>query len=272
MCKDFLTYEMLKNGETSRVPPAPSGAALAPAGGDPRLPRGVNPMLDIVDRVLDALAGVPPLTLYLFTGLFTALETTVLIGLALPGDVVVLLAASTVTDASRFVLLVALSTAGSLVGESIGYLIGRCFGDRFRHSWLGQRLGERNWVRTETFLRGRGVRALIGARFIAAVHAIAPVVAGSVRVPYRRFLLWMTTGSLIWSVVFVSVGTVAGASYREYGERLGWITYALFGIVLGAIMAAHMARGRSTKERKRDRAAAASARSAPARGVSDNAC
>lgn len=212
-------------------------------------------MLDVFDRVLAALAEVPPFALYLFTGLFMALETMVLIGLVIPGDVVVMLAASTVTDAARFGLLVALSSIGSLAGESIGYLIGRRFGYRFRYSRAGRWVGERNWVRTENFLRGRGVRALIGARFIAAIHAIAPVVAGAVGVPYRRFLLWMTTGSLIWSLVFVSVGTVAGASYREYGERFGWVTYALFGVVLGAIVAIRMARRRSTRVSERECAA-----------------
>lgn len=224
-------------------------------------------MLDVFDRFLAALTEVPPLTLYLLTGLFTALETVVLLGLVVPGDVAVLLAASTVTDASRFVMLVALSSVGSLVGESIGYVVGRSLGDRFRYSRAGQLLGEHNWVRTERFLSGRGLRALVGARFIAAIHAIAPVVAGSVRVPYRRFLLWMSAGSFIWSLVFVSVGTAAGASYREYGERLGWITYALFGILLGAIVAVRMARRRSASVRERDHAA-----STPGRGISDRTC
>jgi len=50
--------------------------------------------------------------------------------------------------------------AGSLVGESVGYLLGRRFGDRLRSSRLGRRLGEQHWAKAEGFLNGRGGRAV----------------------------------------------------------------------------------------------------------------
>ena len=87
-------------------------------------------MIDVIDTLLDALTGLQPAVLYLLTGLVVTLETSLLIGLLLPGDSVVLLAGTTVTGPSRFAALVAVGTLGSLLGESIGYLLGRRYGER----------------------------------------------------------------------------------------------------------------------------------------------
>jgi membrane-associated protein len=74
-------------------------------------------LFDLVDRLLETLAGLSPAVLYLLTGLFTALETSALVGLVVPGDAVVLLAGTTATSPARFLALVAAAVAGSLAGE-----------------------------------------------------------------------------------------------------------------------------------------------------------
>jgi membrane-associated protein len=188
-------------------------------------------MLDAVDTLLVALGDLQPAVLYLLTGLFMTLETTLLIGLVLPGDSVVLLAGTTVTGPARFGALVAVATFGSLLGESIGYLLGQRYGDRVRASHLGRRLGEDAWANAAAFLGGRGGRAVAAARFVAVVHALVPVVAGSVRMGYRRFLGWSALGAVAWSLTFVGVGSLAGASWRRYGERFGLAGLAVLGVV-----------------------------------------
>src|SRR5215218_1841218 len=189
---------------------------------------------DLIDRLLEALAGLNPLVLYLLTGLFTMLETSALVGLVVPGDAVVLLAGTTATSPARFLVLVGVAVAGSLAGETIGYLLGRRFGDRLRSSRLGRRLGEGNWAKAEAFLNGRGGRAVFAAR----------VVAGTVRMPFRRFVGWAAAGSLAWSVLYVSVGVAAGASWRQYGDRLGLTGYLILGVLVGAALVIRIARRR----------------------------
>jgi membrane-associated protein len=201
-------------------------------------------MPDAIDTLLDALTGLQPAVLYLLTGGFMILETSLLIGLVLPGDSVVLLAGTTVTGPTRFAALVAVSTLGSLLGESIGYLLGRRYGDRVRGSRLGRRLGEDAWANAEAFLTGRGGRAVAAARFVAVVHALVPVVAGSVRMRYRRFLGWSVLGAVVWSVTFVGIGALAGASWRQYGERLGLAGLAVLGAVALAAWSLRAARRR----------------------------
>jgi membrane-associated protein len=195
-----------------------------------------------IDALLDLVAGLPAGTLYLVAGLFMVVETLVGIGLLVPGDVVVLLAGSTVTGPARFGWLVLAAVLGSLAGESAGYLLGRRYGQSMRTSRLGRLVGPARWAAAEAFLHGRGGRALAAVRFMAVVHAVAPVLAGSARMPYRRFVAWCTAGSLAWAVTYVGIGAAAGASWRAYGHRLGLAGYVLLGGAAAALLLVRLAR------------------------------
>ena len=199
-------------------------------------------MSELVAGVLQGLAGLHPSVLYLLAGLFTALETSVGIGLLVPGDGVVLLAGTTATTPHRFAALVSVTVLGSLTGESIGYLLGRRYGLRLRTSWLGQRLGEGRWAAAEAFLAGRGGRAVAAARFVALVHALVPVVAGTVGMSYRRLVGWGALGAAAWSLLYVGVGAAAGASWRQYGDRVGLAGLAVLGAALTVVLVVRAAR------------------------------
>jgi membrane-associated protein len=209
-------------------------------------------MTELIQRLLDWLAALPPASLYLITSLFMVLETSMLVGLIVPGDAVVLLAATTVTTPGRFAMLIGAATLGSLLGESIGYLIGRRFGGRVRFTQLGRRLGDHNWARASAFLNGRGAPALLGVRFVAVAHALVPVVAGAVRLPYWRFIRWCAAGATAWSVTYVSVGAVAGASWRQYGDRLGIASSVLLAALLAAVLLTRAIRNRRQRQTAAD--------------------
>jgi membrane-associated protein len=210
-------------------------------------------MTGAVDTLLHALSGLQPATLYLLAAVFTTLETSLLIGLLVPGDSVVLLAGTTVTSPARFGALVAAGTLGSLLGESIGYLLGRRYGGRIAASRLGRRLGEDAWTNAAAFLDGRGGRAVAAARFVAVVHALVPVVAGSVHMRYRRFLGWSALGAATWSVTYAGIGALAGASWRQYGERFGLAGLAVLAVVALAVWSLRAARRRRATATRRER-------------------
>jgi membrane-associated protein len=202
-------------------------------------------MSELVAGVLQGLAGLNVTALYALAGLFTALETSVGIGLLIPGDSVVLLAGTTATTPHRFTALVAVTTLGSLTGESVGYLLGRRYGPRLRTGRLGRRLGEDRWASAEAFLRGRGGRAVAAARFVAVVHALVPVLAGTVGMPYRRLVGWGAVGAAAWSLLYAAIGAVAGASWRHYGDQMGLAGLAMLGAALAGVLAVRAARSRA---------------------------
>jgi membrane-associated protein len=194
-----------------------------------------EPLTDLLDWALELVTGLDPVTLVLALGLFTALETTALIGTIVPGDAAVLLVGSTVDSPGRFALVMCTAAVGTYTGELIGYGIGRAMGPRLRISRLGRLIGEQRWARTEAYLAGRGASVLVPIRFVSVLHAVAPVVAGTVRMPLRRFACWAALGALAWASSYTAVGTAAGTAYREYGH-LGLLTTIAVATAAGAVI------------------------------------
>ncbi len=191
----------------------------------------------IADQILGWLAALEPLHLALITSLFTALETTALIGLFVPGDLAVLLAGSTASSPGRFAFVLSAAALGTYAGELGGYAIGRRVGPRIRHSRFGRLLGEHRWVRASAYLHGKGASVLVPARFVSVVHAVAPLVAGTVRMPFRRFAFWSGLGAVVWALTYTTIGALTGSAYREYGH-LGLLTSAALlasGVVILAV-------------------------------------
>lgn len=135
-------------------------------------------MNDIILWLLDVVQSVDPVLRTALAGFGILLETSVLVGLVVPGDTIVIIAATAVESPVQFVALVLAVISGALIGESIGFALGRFFGPRIRMSRLGRWLGERNWVRAETFLKRRGGVAVFISRFLPVLHSLIPLTVG----------------------------------------------------------------------------------------------
>jgi membrane protein DedA with SNARE-associated domain len=89
---------------------------------------------------------------------------------------------------------------------------------------LDSRLVARHRPRIESangFLRSRGGLAVLLGRFTAFFRAVMPALAGSARMPYRRFVTWNAIGGVIWGTSFVLLGHLAGASYAKIQAQAG---------------------------------------------------
>src|SRR5690606_17680321 len=95
--------------------------------------RGVN---DIVLWVIEAVQAVDPVLRTVLAGLAIMLETSILIGLVVPGDAVVLVAAIGVDGWVEGIALGVTVVIGALIGESIGFWLGTWAGPYIRASWL----------------------------------------------------------------------------------------------------------------------------------------
>lgn len=180
---------------------------------------------------LSIVQSVDPVLRTLLAGFGILLETSLLVGLIVPGDTIVIVAATAVDGPLQYVSLVVAVIVGALAGESIGFALGRFFGPRIRASRLGRRLGERNWVRAENYLDRRGGIAVFVSRFLPVLHALIPVTVGMSTMSYRKFMAWTVPASVIWTVAYVSVGTFAGGSFTALLDRLHYAGYIFVGIV-----------------------------------------
>lgn len=194
--------------------------------------------------VLDIVGSVDPYARTLLAGFGIFLETSVLIGLVVPGDTIVLVAATAVQNPVQYVGLLVSVVVGALGGESVGFALGRFFGPRIRHSRLGRRIGVKSWERAANYVDRRGGIAVFVSRFLPVLHSLVPVTVGMSNMPYRRFIAWTAPACVLWALLYVTFGSLAAVSYREMVSTVHFAGYlfvgAIFVFVIGIVVVKKM--------------------------------
>ena len=199
-------------------------------------------MNEFLSWLLDAVQSVDPVLRTVLAGVAILLETSVLVGLVVPGDTVVIVAATAVGSFPEAQILVLVVIVGALIGESIGFWLGRWLGPRIRFSKLGARIGEHNWVRAELYLRRRGGPAIFLSRFLPVLHSLVPLTVGMSGFAYRRFLAWTAPACTVWAIAYVSVAAAAAGTYRELADRLHFAGYLFVGVIVVFLVLAYIAK------------------------------
>lgn len=193
-------------------------------------------MTDLLGWLLDWVESVDPVLRTLLAGVAIMLETSILIGLIVPGDTIVILSSLGITDVWQYLGLLVAVLLGALVGESIGFALGRFFGPRIRRSWLGRRIGEERWLRADAYLERRGGIAVFLSRFLPVLHSLIPVTVGMSRMRYRTFIAWTLPACLLWSVLYATAGWLAAdvfrANRKALSDQLHLASAAFVGIIL----------------------------------------
>jgi len=188
--------------------------------------------------ILGIVQSVDPVLRTLLAGIAVMLETSILVGLIVPGDTIVIVAATGVNSVPEYFALAITVIIGALCGESIGFFLGRYFGPKLRASRLGRRIGETWWIRAENYLDRRGGIAIFVSRFLPFLHSLIPVTVGMSTMRYRKFIAWTLPASTIWSFAYVSVGTFAAGSFEALLDQLHYAGYLFVGIVVVFVVAA----------------------------------
>jgi membrane-associated protein len=202
---------------------------------------------EILNWLLDGVSSIDPVWRNFFAGFAIMLETSLFVGLIVPGDTIVLVASTGVANLPDFFWLVGAVLVGSMIGESIGFSIGRLFGKRIRTSKLGQRFGEENWARADIFVEKRGGPAVAISRFLPVLHSLVPVVAGATKMRYKTFILWTFGACLVWANTYVGIGYIAKASYQEVASGFKFGALVFIGILGLFIFAIHLAKKKISK-------------------------
>jgi membrane protein DedA with SNARE-associated domain len=192
--------------------------------------------------LLDLVQSVDPLARVLLAGLAIMLETSVLVGLFVPGDTVVIVTATAVDSVWAGLALGVAVVVGALIGESIGFWLGRYLGPKIRYSRLGARIGEHNWTRAELYLRRRGGPAIFISRFLPVLHSLVPLTVGMSGFGYRRFLAWTAPACVLWASLYIPVAALAAGTYRELADRLHFAGFIFVGIIVLFLVAMYFAK------------------------------
>lgn len=186
-------------------------------------------------HIQEWLETVPAIAVYLLVGGVIGLES---LGIPLPGEIVLVsatLLAATQDHINPYVLG-ACAVAGAIIGDSIGYLIGRKGGKPLLE-WLGRKFpkhfGPHHVATAERSFQKWGMWAVFVGRFIALLRIFAGPLAGVLRMPYWKFLIANVLGGIVWAggtvAVIYSVGKVAEEWLKKF-SWLGLVAALLFGL------------------------------------------
>jgi membrane protein DedA with SNARE-associated domain len=133
-------------------------------------------------------------------------------GVPAPGETAIIVAAGYAGDGRLNVVVVGiLAFVAAVVGDSIGYWIGRAGGRRLvlrfgRYVWLT----EARLARAERFMSRRGPIVVAAARFIEGLRQLNGVVAGVTGMRWPRFVVFNAIGAALWVGVWTTAGYFAG--------------------------------------------------------------
>ena len=211
-------------------------------------------MNEWLSSVLQAVQDVDPVIRTIIAGLGMLLETSVLVGLVIPGDTIAIVASTAVDGWLEYFLLIAALIAGALAGESIGFALGRFFGPKIRVSRLGRWLGEDKWTSAQRFLDRRGGIAVFVSRFLPVLHSLIPLTVGMSTMSYRKFMAWTAPACVLWAFAYVSVGAAAAGSYRELADQLHSAGYIFVAIITAFLVLVWIVKKLITRSVERDMA------------------
>src|SRR5258705_1676763 len=145
-------------------------------------------------------------------------------GLPLPGETALIAAAVYAGTGHELdiVGVVAAAAAGAVIGDNIGYEIGRLVGFPFLVRY-GARIGlhERRLKLGQYLFRRYGGAIVFFGRFAALLRTFAALLAGTNRMPWPRFFFFNAAGGVVWSSIFGIGGYLLRSSVHRISGPLG---------------------------------------------------
>jgi membrane-associated protein len=154
-------------------------------------------------------------------------------GLWLPGETALIAAAVYASKGSLSITgVIVVAAAAAIIGDNIGYWIGREGGRRLLYRYaLLRRFADRVLPAGERFFARHGGKAVFLARFFGGVRVTGAWMAGITRMNWWRFLRWNAAGGIVWAV---AVGLIAFFAGKAAADALA--RYGVFAAIGGAIV------------------------------------
>ena len=168
-----------------------------------------------MQRLIDLFFAIPAAWALGAVFFLTCAEASLFFGFVIPGEIAVVLGGVLASRGSvALSSVVAFAVGGAILGDFIGYLIGRRFGTAFL-----QRSFPKRWPPVRAWIDRRGGPAIFLGRSTAFLRAVVPTAAGAARISPWRFLFWNVLGGVTWGTGFSVLGYLVG---EEYEAALHW--------------------------------------------------
>ena len=176
----------------------------------------------VLEHLVDHVSGLGHWA-YVVIFLAVCLESAAFLGFLIPSEMLVLLGGFLASQGIlRLPELIILVAVGAVIGDSVGYELGRKLG----RAWLvrcGRPLGFRReqMDRVDRFFARHGGKTVFFARFSAVFRILVPFTAGAARLGYLQFLFYNVLGGVLWAIASVLAGYLAGESWSLLHHWIG---------------------------------------------------
>jgi membrane-associated protein len=196
-----------------------------------------------VDKIIE-VGGVLMIAAIIFA------ESGLLIGFFLPGDTL-LFGAGLYASQGKLSMgiwgLVVATIAAAVLGDNVGYSIGRRSGPRLFKNKDSLLFKQENVEKAETFYLKHGGKTIVAARFMPIIRTFAPVVAGIGKMPRKRFFSYNVVGGVLWGAGMPLLGYTVGAKIPHLDQ---YIDKVMLAVVAGSLLLAfgHLFREKENRQ------------------------
>ncbi|NYI41720.1 DedA family protein [Demequina lutea] len=186
-----------------------------------------------MSAIIDHILSAPTWTVLGLVGLVVFVEDALFVGFVVPGETAAILGGVAASFGHvPLAAVIAVVIVAAIVGDSVGYEVGRHIGPRILSLKIMDRR-RKSLDNAQDFLARRGGVAVLLGRWTAFFRAVMPALAGTVRMPYPKFLAFNATGGIVWGAVVVTAGYLAGRSYAQVEKTMGRVgALVIAGIVV----------------------------------------
>lgn len=133
--------------------------------------------------------------------------------------------------------IIVFGVLGDVIGASIAYAIGY-FGRRELVERHGNKLhiSVRKLDRAQDWFERYGSGVIVVSRWIPFARAAFPYAAGVARMPFLRFVVFTTLGSIVWIAALGVLGNAVGSSWQSWRHNLEYVDYVAAALLVAAIV------------------------------------
>lgn len=199
---------------------------------------GVLSDLPDVDEIISDVSETLGVWTYPIVAVIAFLETAAFVGLAVPGETVVIAGGVVAGQGEiNIVYLIGLVWTAVVLGDSVGYLIGHRLGREFlrRH---GSRVGitEERLQYIDGYFERRGGATIVLGRFVGFGRALVPFICGAAKMPYRSYLPYAVLGGGLWTASMGLLGYFFSRSFSTIVDVVGRASLVFGALVVVAAL------------------------------------
>ena len=155
-------------------------------------------------------------------------------GVPIPSEAVLALAGSAArTGRFNLIAVIVIGTVGQTLGVVFAYLIGRYGGEPFiRRYGRYVLISQHDFERAQSWFERRGEGAIFISRLVPVIRTYISFPAGMFEMDITKFVLSVTAGSLLWSVLFAGFGYAVGEQWRHYTHYLHYVDYLIIILII----------------------------------------